>query len=91
MSPSARLVLRAKSLDDTHEVTAAHVETARAGGELQIGDEGVRLRLLEAIHSLQRAGEGLGFPRRSSRCVMMAHAGFARTLTFTVVATATVR
>jgi tRNA threonylcarbamoyladenosine biosynthesis protein TsaE len=39
MSPSARLVLRAKSLDDTHEVAAAVAGLAREGDIILIAGE----------------------------------------------------
>jgi tRNA threonylcarbamoyladenosine biosynthesis protein TsaE len=39
MSPSARLVLRAKSLDDTHEVAAAVAGLARQGDIILIAGE----------------------------------------------------
>jgi hypothetical protein len=63
---------------------AAHVEAARARRKTEARDDGARRRLVEAVHPLQRDGEG-------NRLGRAAHAGLARTLTMTLVATATVR
>src|SRR4029453_9201252 len=63
---------------------AAHVEAARARRKTETRDDGARRRLVEAVHPLQRDGEG-------NRLGRAAHAGLARTLTMTLVATATVR
>jgi hypothetical protein len=71
---------------------AAHVEAPRARRQAEARDDRARDRLVEAVHPLQRGGEGDGFRRPAvGSVVTVAHAGLATTLTLTLVATATVR
>jgi hypothetical protein len=53
--------------DGVEPGAAAHVETARAFGQPALRDDGVGLRLLEAVHPLQRFRERLGLLGRHLR------------------------
>ena len=49
--------------------SAARVEPGRAGRQLEVGDEGARLGLLEIVHALEGLREGLGRRRGGARTV----------------------